>query len=485
MQTFQTSIDEVPSDVDHGFRLSYQQARIWSIPQAKGTDTPSTVVPTAQCGLRIEGKLDVPHLRAALQRVVDRHEILRTNFIRAGDAGEPIQIAAPTGSVVWRCIDLSDCGAEERTRIVQDHRAEDSREPFALNDRPLLRASLLAFAPDEHILVLTLPALCADAASMQTLVSEVSSWYVCGQHLLQQDEEVIQYSSISEWQRSLQEEEDAVKGRKYWSTQPVPAPIVFALQRAPRAASTFSPTSCAVALSSQTQSQLREIQREDVFLLGCWLALLQSISRQSTLGVGVTRHGRDYEELQGVIGPVARVVPISCTVREGMRFNELLQALAEAVDLTGDWQEFYERKAGESHEAVTFEFSEWPVMIFFKSGYPVSRWRLSVPGLEPLQIKLALTREGNDLHARLDFDSDVFDPLYIASLCDQLATLIEGAVKNTDSPVEQLPILSDKERQFLLEACNDTPSRVSAGCTSAPTHRGAGCAHAASHRGSV
>ena len=45
-----------------------------------------------------------------------------------------------------------------------------------------------------------------------------------------------------------------------------------------------------------------------------------------------------------MIGPVARVVPISCTVREGMRFNELLQALAEAVDSTGDWQEFYERK---------------------------------------------------------------------------------------------------------------------------------------------
>ena len=103
---------------------------------------------------------------------------------------------------------------------------------------------------------------------------------------------------------------------------------------------------------------------------------------------------------------------------------------------------------------------------------------------EPFQIKLALTREGNDLHARLDFDSDVFDPLYIASLCDQFATLIEGAVKNTVS----CRTASDLKRQgtpIPAGGVQRHPSRVSAGCTSAPTHRGAGCAHAASHRGSV
>ena len=107
MQTSQTSTDEVPSDVDHGFRLSYQQARIWSIPQAKGTDTPSTVVPTAQCGLRIEGKLDVPHLRAALQRVVDRHEsCARTLFERVtpGSLSRSLRQLVASYGVLLTCL---------------------------------------------------------------------------------------------------------------------------------------------------------------------------------------------------------------------------------------------------------------------------------------------------------------------------------------------------------------------------------------------
>lgn len=455
MLSSHTKTDAISIDVDPGILLSYQQQRSWQAIKAQGANAFLVQVPTAQCGLRIEGILDITCLQNALQRVVDRHEILRTQFTCANETEDPVQHSVPLGSFLWRCLDLTDCGEEERAERIRNHRTEDCLTPFSLTNCPLLRASLLRFAPNEHILLLTVPSICADADSMHTIASEALGWYTSPQQS-PPNGEVLQYSSVSEWQRSLHEEEDAVEGRKYWSTQPVSSAITFPLQQPPHTEVSFSPSSHTVSISDRVQSFLRTTEREDIFLLGCWLTLLRLASGQAEVGVGVTFHGRSYKELERVVGPMARVIPVTCTVREDMRFAELLQAVAGTVDLAEDWQEFYERKAGErQHETISFELNCWPRMDLAGSGLRITL-AFEQAWTEPFHLKLALTRNGDDLQARLDFDQVVFESPYVASLCEQLTTLIEGAAEHLAWSIEELPLLSEKERNFLLKTCNDT-----------------------------
>jgi amino acid adenylation domain-containing protein/non-ribosomal peptide synthase protein (TIGR01720 family) len=453
MQTSQINADAASIGIDRGFSLSYQQRRAWASAQCQLSGSRPAIAASVQCSVRLEGAFDVSRLKQAIQTVVDRYKILRTAFVR-DESGELRQLPSTDGSVRWRHVDIAGSTPEASASQVADCSDEDCRESFVLDGRNLLRASLLTLAPDESVLVLTVPALCADAATMHTLQSEIAKAYESGNP--SRDEDAIQYATISEWQQSQQEGEDAELGRKYWNTRPVAAPPVLALQRAAKGAGTIPPSSCAVHLSANAQSRLREIDREDVFLLGCWLALLRAVTSHTPIRVGVTCHGRSYEELRAVVGPLARVVPIVCPFPEGLRFDELLESLTERVDSAEDWQEFYERDDSEGpYEPVGFEYSEWPRQTAASHDF---RWTQDSARSwsERFHIRLNFLRDADHLRARLEFDPNVFDQEYVARLSEQLAVVIDASARQADSPVDQLQILGDKEREFLIERCNDT-----------------------------
>ena len=70
-----------------GFALSPQQRRLWSL------QDPSDSWPyTTRATVRISGRLDRAALRSALERVVARHEILRTTFFATESMSVPVQV---------------------------------------------------------------------------------------------------------------------------------------------------------------------------------------------------------------------------------------------------------------------------------------------------------------------------------------------------------------------------------------------------------
>jgi len=83
------------NQVVEGFRLSPQQRRLWPLQQ--GSSSFHT-----QCALLIEGRADRDLLKAATERVVNRHEIFRTNFLRLPGMDLPIQVVAEGASRVAR-----------------------------------------------------------------------------------------------------------------------------------------------------------------------------------------------------------------------------------------------------------------------------------------------------------------------------------------------------------------------------------------------
>src|SRR6202012_2749791 len=65
--------------------LSFAQQRLWFLAQMEGVSEAYH----APLGLRLKGDLDSIALRRALERIVARHESLRTTFILLD--GEPVQ----------------------------------------------------------------------------------------------------------------------------------------------------------------------------------------------------------------------------------------------------------------------------------------------------------------------------------------------------------------------------------------------------------
>ncbi|HYG10819.1 MAG TPA: hypothetical protein VD835_12795, partial [Pyrinomonadaceae bacterium] len=72
-----------------GYRLSLQQQRIWR--QQIEHDF-SSIDNSVCCVVRVPDALHLPHLASALQRLIARHEILRTTFHLLPGMSFPLQV---------------------------------------------------------------------------------------------------------------------------------------------------------------------------------------------------------------------------------------------------------------------------------------------------------------------------------------------------------------------------------------------------------
>jgi hypothetical protein len=116
-----------------GFLLSPQQRRRWQLIR-------ESHITCAQCLIRIEGPLQMTTLRAALQHIVERHEILRTTFRPQSGFTIPLQVVHDQAQVAWQVLDLAGLPAEQQGRRLVDAKLAE-RGPFDLEQGPVLRSS--------------------------------------------------------------------------------------------------------------------------------------------------------------------------------------------------------------------------------------------------------------------------------------------------------------------------------------------------------
>ncbi|KMZ11075.1 putative non-ribosomal peptide synthetase, partial [Candidatus Burkholderia humilis] len=110
-------------------------------------------------------------LQGALDRVVAQHESLRKHFIEQD--GVPMQIAG-AADYAWR--------EEEVVQPLDMHIDALSNAPFDLEHGPLLRATLLRNAPDDHVLHVAIHHIVSDGLSINVFVDEFMAAYgdACG-----------------------------------------------------------------------------------------------------------------------------------------------------------------------------------------------------------------------------------------------------------------------------------------------------------------
>ncbi|MGW3951331.1 amino acid adenylation domain-containing protein [Streptomyces sp. NPDC004752] len=120
---------------------------------------------------RVDGRLDADRLAAALERVVARHEALRTTFARHADGLRQL-VGGP-----WRPeIHTRRVGSREQLATLLRAAADD---PFDLAAGPLLRAGLIE-GPDGQILTLTAHHIVFDAGSLPVVLEDLREEYMAG-----------------------------------------------------------------------------------------------------------------------------------------------------------------------------------------------------------------------------------------------------------------------------------------------------------------
>lgn len=160
-----------PRPADAVVRLSPPQMRMWPVHAANPVRN-GLAMPLA---CRIRGDIDASMLEAAVQDVVDRHEMLRSTF--AMDDVTVVQRIHDHVKFGLNVVELTSHADGERYAAAMDLIRQDIGRPFDLERGPLLRVILLRLAVDQHILFINVHHMACDGWSLHLLTQALIQQY--------------------------------------------------------------------------------------------------------------------------------------------------------------------------------------------------------------------------------------------------------------------------------------------------------------------
>ncbi|HEV2642445.1 MAG TPA: condensation domain-containing protein, partial [Candidatus Elarobacter sp.] len=293
-----------PVDRDRPLVASFAQQRMWLSAQIEGVSETYHV----PLGWRLSGRLDRAALRRALDRLVARHESLRTAFDVVN--GEPVQRIDPAERG-FGLLEHDLRGRPGAAAELEELVAREASEAFDLQAGPLVRGRLIALSSDEHVLLITMHHILSDGWSVGVLVRELSALYRA-YHDGADDPLVplpVQYADFAAWQRRSLAGETSLEQSAYWRQTLSGAPALLELptDRPRPVHQNFAGDHVPVELSASLTAQLRAFSLRHgttlfMTLLAAWGMLLSRLSGQEDVIVGVPVANRTRTEVEGLIG---------------------------------------------------------------------------------------------------------------------------------------------------------------------------------------
>ncbi|MGQ0554675.1 MAG: amino acid adenylation domain-containing protein [Nitrospiraceae bacterium] len=452
----QASIDR------QGFRLSPQQRRLWALQQTMGTAHVQGV-------LLVEGMLDIVRLERVVDVVVAKHEALRTLFCREPGVKVPLQVIADECRPEWAVIELRESDvAAGLDAVLERHR----RQAIDWEHGPLIRCTLCRLSDRQHRLVLSLPALCADARTLQNLAMEIAAEYgVVARH--EAGEEPVQYAQFAEWQNELLAGDDAAKSCRFWQDRVNDVgTIIVPFERVGAETSAWSKEVLVWDLRPQlvealtALSERRNISFES-FLLAAWQVVLSRLGGRREYQLALYSDGRTYEELASGMGLFAKWIPLRCQVDPDDTFQDLIASVAAEQARLREWQEYFlwddkpEESGPASTELVGFEY-RWMAPLTSTGGVTFAFESSSV-SLEPLKLTLTCVKRGKSIQLSLQTDLGRIYGAALPILREGLTALLSVAVSNPETHVGLLPLLSESQRLHLLQTGHGPEQPLPAG----------------------
>lgn len=439
-----------------GFRLSPQQKHLWSLQQ-------NSFAYRTQCAIRLEGQINAELLKVALQKVVNRHEILRTSFQRPPGIKFPIQVIGESSTIFWQDIDL--IGLSDEEHLAKSEALFEAEKHFVFNlQAAQLRLFLLKLSANQHILLINLPSLCTDSWSLKNLVKEISNAYAACLEGKKLADEPVQYIQFSEWQNELLEAEETEVGKDFWQQQNLWSLPKITLPFESKAnGEKFYPDVYNFSPEPNIVQKLEAIATLhhttiDKFLFACWQLLIGRITGKSDVTISTVFSGRKYEELYQSLGLLAKYLPVRCSWQEKLKFTEFLAQIDETWHNIDQWQEYFiwEDSALTNNVGdfpISFEFEEW-LDKYVAGGVAFSLDKHYVC-FDRFKVKLTCLHKPESLTTQLHYDRELIDSQSIQRLGEQFQTLVASAAKNPEATVNELEMINDRQRQQLL-AINNT-----------------------------
>jgi amino acid adenylation domain-containing protein len=444
----------VPRRSAQYFPLSSAQQRLWFLDQLE----PGGPLYNINRALRLSGPFDLAKLERAVQSVASRHEALRTTF--GVNDGRPFQQIATETILPCEVYDLRAMPAATRDAEAQRLLKAEAEKPFDLAIGPLARVSVLRLADEEHILLLSIHHIIADAWSVKLFFQELAACYSNEEKRL--PALPVQYADFSEWQRERIEAGTLAQEIDFWKDQLADAPLLLNLPTDhPRpTAPTSNGARQTVSLDHELAQSLKAASRNEnvtlfMLLMAAFQILMSRYSDQQDLLIGTPVAGRPLVETEPLIGCFINTLVLRGDLSGNPTLSEVVRRTRERM------------LSAFTHQDVPFEklveelrpersLSRSPIFQVMFVLQDETRPELALPEVKvspveaetataKFELSLGITEKpeamGGGMNAWLSYSTDLFELASIAAMLRDYENILRALVHNREQRISDLPAL--------------------------------------------
>jgi len=430
---------------------SLSQERFWTLSQLDPSN-PSFHVPLV---MKLTGPLSPELLEVSLQCLIDRHESLRTTFRE--DAGEFFQIIHPAWPVTLERTTVPGTSESEKSLHLTAAIEREIHRPFDLTRLPLFRAVLAKLGEEDHLLIITLHHILADAASAQVIQRELWTAYdgLQNGHAIELPPLNVQYGDFSVWQRENLDSEAMKTHLDFWLQQLSGDLKVldFPTDRPPA----YRPTSRGAVETlllpdSLTRSLKQLAQASDTTLyvvtFALFAAMLSRAAETDDVIIGSPVLNR-RSETEALIGPFAGPMALRLNLFGDPTLQQLIAAARdrtlEALDHADLPFELILRNLTlrtQNERRPLFQFYFLCQTAFVQSRQAGHLTITPLPSVSvgtPFEMQLGMIERAEGLRAEIEYSADLFDKETVERWLAYYRDLLAAAVANPSQHLADLP----------------------------------------------
>ena len=437
------------------YQASSAQKRIYLTSNMENTSTLYNITG----GILVDSILNKEKIQEAVNKVVERHEILRTYF----EISENSQIVQKIVPKIYVNIDEVNSETNDIDEIFNKY-----QDTFDLKNPPLFKIYLVKLPNNKCLLMLNIHHIIFDGGSLKIFLNEVINLY--------NDEKLeklpIDYKDFSEWENEQLKNNKFDDSKKFWKKQFInEVPILNMPTTYPRPVKrSYNGDTCTMIISKKLKEKIENIAKANnltpyIIMLSAYYILLYKYTGQEDIVIGTAVSGRICSELKQMIGMFVNSLPLRENITSEDEFIQFLNKVKEYCIECLSHQEYPFDMLVKDLELLRdtnrkplfdtmFTYQNNGIQTL-KIGKTSTKYCIPKSKTSKFDISLEVIPLEDEIQLSFEYCTELFDNKFINRFSKHYLNILETIVENINIKIKNISILSDEEKDKILNEFNN------------------------------
>ena len=428
--------------------LSYNQQRLWFLDRL----LPNSAQYNIYRAWRIDGPLNLSALDAALQAILDRHQVLKLRIRESG--GTLVQEMDASAVVSAAFVDLESNPRQDREQLAIERISREAGVPFDLSTGPFLRAMLVRLEENHHILLIVVHHIASDGWSCRVFRDDLTRFYEAFSRGLMPElpDLPVQYRDYARYQRASFSGKRRAALLDYWRKQLSGSPdaLDFPTDFPRPAVQSDRGNKLQFDLGPELSETVHAFCREHgitlfMLLIATLNVLLHRYTGALDIFIGSPIANRTRPELEPLIGYITNTNVLRTDLSGNPGFMELVQRVKRVALDAYMYQDMpFEELAAELHQDRDLSRTPLFQVAFILQNTPDSGLHFHGARVTPIKLSNATSKfdlsltidiKNGNLSGFWEYCTDLFEQTTMVRLAEHYRTLLAGVLAEPDQPV--------------------------------------------------